>query len=213
MLIKISENNKFVDVNEFISFLKDIEDDAGVIDLCRKKVLHGTPHIFEGQEDKYYEFRKRISEKFNIAFHEVFITGSAKLGFNPRKRKKFDYDSDIDVAIVSQNLYERIIDIICNYQMELRRSRRTVTLDELKMYHSFLEYTAMGWIRPDKLPISFKVKELKDEWFEFFNSISYGKSEVGDYKVNAGIFKTYKHLEMYTVSGFIDLKKSLEMDV
>ncbi|WP_334833413.1 hypothetical protein [Nostoc sp.] len=210
-MIDLPEKNIVVNLHEFISSLQEIKDDAAVIDLCRKKVLHGTPHIFEGQEDKYYEFRKRISEEFDIAFHEVFITGSAKLGFSPRKRKNFDYDSDIDVAIVSQNLYDRIIDIICIYQMELRRARRTVTYDELKMYHSFLEYTTMGWIRPDKLPVSFKVNELKNQWFDFFKSISYGKSEVGNYKVTAGIFKTYQHFEMYTLSGLIDLKKSLEI--
>jgi hypothetical protein len=49
---------------------------------------------------------------------------------------------------------------------------------------------------------------FKDDWFEFFRSISYGKSEVGNYKVNAGVFKSYQHLEDYTFEGIINLKKS-----
>jgi len=79
------------------------------------------------------------------------------------------------------------------------------------MYHEFLEYTAIGWIRPDKLPISFQMKGFKDDWFEFFRSISYGKSEVGNYQVTAGVFKTYEHLENYLLSGINDIKKSLKM--
>jgi hypothetical protein len=203
---------RLMELDDFLSSLQNIKDDE-LMDLCRKKILHGIPYIFREKEDIYYEFRKRISQKFDIDFHEVFITGSAKLGFSPHKRKIFDYDSDIDVAIVSPKLYEEILDVISGYQMELRRSRRTITSREINIYHEFLEYTAMGWIRPDKLPLSFRVGKLKNEWFEFFSSISYEKSEVGNYKVAAGVFKTYHHFEQYTVSGFKDLKHSLAIEV
>lgn len=48
---------------------------------------------------------------------------------------------------------------------------------------------------------------FKKDWFQFFNSISYGKSEVGNYKVNAGVFKSYEHLEDYIVSGLSSIKR------
>jgi hypothetical protein len=67
----------------------------------------------------------------------------------------------------------------------------------------------IGWIRPDKLPISFQIKDFKDDWFDFFNSISYNQSEVGDYKVSAGVFKSYFYLEEYTISGLRNLRNSL----
>jgi hypothetical protein len=200
-----------VNLDDFKSSLLKIDNDFDLIDLCRKKILHGVPYIFEGKEDDYYEFRKKISQRFDIDFHEVFITGSAKLGFSPYKLKIFDYDSDIDIAIVSSKLYEKILDSIYDYQIELRRARRAITDKELRMYYSFLEYTAMGWIRPDKLPLSFQLDKLKTQWFDFFNSISYGRSEAGNYKVSAGVFKTYQHFEQYTVGGFRELKKSLEI--
>ena len=79
------------------------------------------------------------------------------------------------------------------------------------MYHEFLEYVALGWIRPDKLPVSFQMRVFKDDWFNFFRSISGGKSEVGNYQVNAGVFKSYRHLESYTLSGIKDVKKTKEL--
>ena len=176
-------------IEEFLFSLGRTKDEAELIDFCRKKVLHGTPFIFSDNEDDYYEFRKRIARKFEIDFHEVFITGSAKLGFSFYKNKYFDYESDIDVAIVSGKLYDQIMISVQNYQMNLRNSRNSISTRELRMYHEFLEYTAIGWIRPDKLPLSFQVQELKRDWFDFFDSLSYGKSEVGNYKVAAGIFK------------------------
>ncbi|HYG88902.1 MAG TPA: hypothetical protein VD978_21885 [Azospirillum sp.] len=202
-----------MELNDFLNDLNTADDEVEIIDLCRRTVLHGTPVVFHGKEDDFYSFRKRTAERFGVSFYEVYIVGSAKLGFSPYKRKPFDLDSDIDVAIVSNNLFEEILDEIYKYQMELRASRKAVTREEMKMYHEFLEYVAIGWMRPDKLPLSFRVGELKSDWFRFFLSISNGKSEVGNYKVTAGVFKSYRHLELYTLSCLRTLKKSLSLEL
>jgi hypothetical protein len=201
------------DLMQFLDRLSKCTGESALLDFCRKYSLHGTPKIFSGYEDRYYEFRKRIADKFNINFHEVFITSSAKLGFNPHKRQLFSYDSDVDIAIVSASLYESIMEYIHGYQMQLRADRKAVTDRDIRMYHKFLEYSAIGWMRPDLLPTSFQVTELKRDWFNFFKSLSYGKSEVGNYKVSAGVFKTYQHLERYSVSGLQSLKMALEIRI
>lgn len=198
-------------MEEFLKNLVATADDDSLLDFCRRNSLHGTPAIFAGNEGGYYEFRKRIANKFKINFHEVFITGSAKLGFSPLKHKLFDYESDVDVAIISSDLYDRIMSYIHDYQMNLRENRKAVTDKELSGYHKFLEYGAMGWMRPDLLPASFRVDELKRDWFDFFDSISHGKSEIGNYKVNAGAFKSYSHLERYTLSGLQSLKTKIQI--
>lgn len=198
-------------MDDFLLNLKSTSDESDLIDFCRKRALHGTPTVFNGNEDAYYDFRKRIAEKFEINFHEVFITGSAKLGFSPHKHKLFDYDSDIDVAIISAQLYDQIMWSIHNYQMELRDNRKAVSYEELNRYHKFLEYGAIGWMRPDLLPTSFRVRELKSDWFDFFDSISHGKSEVGNYKVTAGAFKSYIHLESYILNGLRSLRTKLQI--
>ncbi len=200
-------------MDDFFAALTAVTDDSALLDFCRRHSLHGTPAVFRGRENDYYEFRKRIAQKFDINFHEIFITGSAKLGFSAHKRKAFDYDSDIDVAIISATLYERVMSSIHGYQMELRENRKAVSLDELRRYHKFLEYGAIGWMRPDLLPTSFRVHELKRDWFDFFDSISNGKSEVGNYKVTAGAFKSYFHLEKYTLSGLSSLRTKLQVGV
>lgn len=198
-------------LDDFLGIIKATKTDEELLDLCRKQILHGTPHIFKNKDEEFYEFRKRIGSKFNIPFYEIYITGSAKLGFSPRKEKVFDYDSDIDVAIVSPSLYEEIMMRISEYQMQVRKNRTTITTKELDMYHTFLEYVALGWIRPDKLPISFQMGSIKTDWFNFFRSISNGKSEVGNYQVSAGIFKSYGHLERYIYSDIHDLKNRKEI--
>ncbi len=192
--------------------LQTLESDEAVLDFCRKHVLHGTPAVFSSRDEEFYEFRKRIAVKFDILFHEIYITGSAKLGFSPFKEKLFDYDSDIDVALVSPKLFDEIMSNIGNFQMQFRQNRTAIHVGEIRMYHEFLEYVALGWIRPDKLPVSFQMRAFKDDWFDFFRSISDGKSEVGNYQVNAGVFKSYQHLEAYTLSGILDVKRSKKLE-
>ncbi|EEV6842226.1 hypothetical protein ACE17E_25330 [Escherichia coli] len=198
-------------MEQYIDTLTSIDDEQQLLDFCRKKILHGTPFIFKDREDEYYEFRKKIANEFNIDFHNVLITGSGKLGFSPYKLKKFDMDSDIDVAIVSSKLYDEIMVSIFRYQRELRENRIKVSDSEIDRYHRFLEYGALGWMRPDLLPLSFNIKELKDKWFDFFDSLSYGRSEVGNYKVAAGAFKSYWHLENYTMMGLTKLKNKYKV--
>ncbi len=196
---------------EFLIYLKTCGDDGYLVDACRRHLLHGTPHVFFGRESEFFDFRRRIADKFGIGFHEVFVVGSAKLGFSPHKEKTFDLDSDIDVVIVSEKLFDEFMDQIRGYQGQLRRSRRAVSTRELATYHQFLEYAALGWIRPDKLPLAFTLSSIKDDWFTFFRSISNGKSEVGNYKVAAGIFKTYDHLESYLLEGLKEVYEALHI--
>ena len=189
------------ELETFFDDISKIKNEEEIIDFCRKYLIHGIPYIFTDNQDDYYEFRKRIANQFDIKFYEIYITGSGKLGFSPLKQKKFDDDSDIDVAIISSQLYEKMLEPIYDYQMELRQARKSINVRELEQYHSFLEYTAIGWIRPDKLPKSFGVGILKQSCFDFFKSISYGRSEVGNYKVSAGVFKSYSYFERYTISS------------
>lgn len=199
--------------SDFVSALGRVPEED-ILNFTRKYVIHGTPYIFKDKENEYYDFRKRISEKWNVSFHEVFITGSAKLGYSYHKNKKFDENSDIDVAIVSSDLFNEIMLRIEEFQWKIKRKTICLSADQLVQYHKFLEYLAIGWIRPDKLPNELLRNErhLKNEWFDFFKSISNGKSEVGNYKVAAGVFKSYKHLENYVFYGVGERYSNLKLE-
>ncbi len=192
------------DYNNEISKLDSTEKQCLFV---QKYLFHGIPCVFEDNEEKYFDFRNRIAQHFNIGFHEVFIVGSAKLGFSPHKNTEFSFDSDVDVVLVNESLFEDFYRKIREYQYQFDDARSVVRDNEILMYNDFLRYLVKGWMRPDKLPISFQVKLLKNEWFEFFNSISNGQSEIGNYKVNGGLFKNYEYLEKYYTKGVADYYK------
>ncbi|MED4534737.1 MAG: hypothetical protein RR523_15415 [Cetobacterium sp.] len=179
--------------------------------FIRKYFFHGIPYVFKDNETKYFDFRNKISEHFQINFHEVFIVGSAKFGFSYIKKTPFNYESDIDVVLVNEQLFDYYYEKICDYQYELDRNKKTITLEEKKKYEKFLGYLVKGWMRPDLLPLSFQVDLLKNEWFNFFQSISYGKSVVGNYKVAGGLYKNYTYLEKYYQKGIEDYYSKLSL--
>jgi len=183
--------------SELLATTSDIERRK----FIHKHIFHGTPFVFQNEEERYFEFRNRIAQNFSIGFYEVFIVGSAKFGFSYWKHKDFDFNSDIDVVIVNERLFEEFYKKICDYQYNLDRFYKTISIAERKEYHKFLHYLIKGWMRPDLLPTSFQMDLLKKEWWDFFNSISNNKSEVGNYDVKAGLYKNYYYLEKYYLFG------------
>ncbi len=174
--------------------------------IVRKHLIHGTPYVFQDREEDFYEFRELVANKFRINFHEVLILGSAKLGYSYHKNSVFSLDSDIDVALVNEGLFESFYDEICSYQYLKSKALFTTTQDEEKSYFRFLKYLIRGWMRPDLLPNRVQMCTIKKDWFDFFKSMSYGRSSVGNYIVSGGVFKNYNYLERYYVESLQKLK-------
>lgn len=194
--------------DELLEIVDQAQNDEDIKVIVRKYILHGLPYVFDQREDDYFEFRNIIARNFGIGFHEVFIVGSSKLGYSYHKDSIFSLDSDIDVVIVNENLFESYYNDVCEYQYGIDNGLVSTTQEERKEYHRFLKYLVKGWMRPDKLPPKIKNSAIKSEWFNFFESISYGKSPVGNYKVSGGLFKNYQYLERYyTDSIYKTLKK------
>ncbi len=198
--------------DKFDETLLKCEGKDEILDFARKYIIHGIPYVFELREEDFFDFRNRISKHFSIDYYQVYIVGSGKLGFSYLKGTEFSYDSDIDVAIVSEELYDRYLKYIRKFQYDIERSRELLVQNEYAEYIKFLKYMAKGWMRPDLLPAKINGIDIKTGWFEFFKSISYDKSEVGNYKVSGGVYKNYDYLEYYTVNSLTEYKKILRIE-
>lgn len=172
------------------------EDDK--ITFIQKYFFSGTPFVFSGRDGDYYHFSKKIADNFGINYQDINIVGSSKFGFSPYRFTDFTYESDIDVAICNQDLFDKYFDLICDYTYKIRLSEIILRKDQYNNYIKFLKYFSTGWMRPDLLPQNTtEFKEIKENWDNFFLKISYGNSEVGDYKVKAGLFKSQAYAEKY----------------
>lgn len=178
----------------------------GYLRIVRKFLIHGIPYVFMDNPNLYYDFREQIAKHWGVGFQEVLILGSGKLGYSYHKDSVFSEESDIDVAIVNQRLFENFYVEIRNFQYRKDTGLETLTLSEEKEYQKFLSYMIKGWMRPDKLPARITGELSKEEWFTYFKSISYRNNLAGNYKVSAGLFKSFDYMECYYLNSIKTLK-------
>lgn len=125
--------------------------------IVQKHIVHGTPYVFNDDEDKYFDLKREIAIRFSEHYTNIHMVGSAKLGFSIAPEKlwqPFTIESDIDIAIVSAKLFETLWVSVHDFNIGLT-SR---TKDEDKKYKSFLSYFFKGWIRPDLFPFEYPFK-------------------------------------------------------
>lgn len=175
--------------------------------LIQKYLCHGNSPILN--EEKLFHIKHKISCKFGIHPNEVILTGSAKLGFSiaPNKNyRDFNEESDIDIAIISNKLFEKFWFDLLEFNISTTRK----TTEEQKLYFEFIEYLFKGWIRPDKFPFSFAGKQ---EWFKFFNDLTHEIYEYGEHKISAGIYKDFTTFELYNKKNISRVRNEINAGV
>lgn len=157
------------------------------IQLIRKYIYNGSCSTLN--DHHHYRLKEEISEHFDVQFNDVIIVGSAKLGFSIKPSKRyspFGEDSDIDVAVVSTALFQRIWEEAYLY----KKSKA-----DWPAAASFFNYLSQGWIRPDKLPSS-AYFSFTGKWWDFFNGITSSR-KYGPYAIRAGLYHSPFFLQEY----------------
>ena len=174
----IDKNVQDEKVQEFKCAMGD--ESISLEEIIDKYLLNGIPYVFNGDEYNFFDFKKEIAKFFNVSQTNIFVVGSAKLGFSIAPNKRyilFNEDSDIDVAIIDEDTFLRYWKILYEYNT----TGRAWSINEEKTYRKFLEYFFKGWLRPDKFPSDMKERV---EWFDFFKSMQ----KKYKFKIAAGIY-------------------------
>lgn len=163
------------------------------MDIVRKHIILGEPFAISAA--MFDSLRIDVGAHFNVHPTNVLMVGSGKLGFSiaPSKRyTPFGNDSDIDLAIISKEIYEEIWNEVFNYDNQVRDwpDRSRFAISHMK-----------GWIRPDKLPMS-HVFPRRREWWDFFEELT-SSNKYGPYKIRAGLFHSFSFLEAYHADSVI----------
>jgi hypothetical protein len=174
--------------------------------IVQKYIIHGTPYVFKDDEGKYFDLKHEIATRFSERPERVYMVGSAKLSFSiaPKKLwKPFSSESDIDIVIISEKIFNDFWSDLYNFNIELTYRNET----EQQQYNRFLKYFFKGWIRPDLFPFNYPEKK---EWFEYFKSISYGK--YGFQKITGAIYYSFDFFEKYHMQNIKKIRVGVSKD-
>jgi hypothetical protein len=218
--IAISHNIDSPMTNELIQQrLSDFKTDlaTGEFDeVFHKHFLASRSPVLQPKQERDIVFE--VSRSFETPVTNVFLVGSAKLGFRMLPKdadsnqeiparlqfSEFDDYSDIDVAIVSTELFlsfwkrARDYHAQSGYPNYRRWDATTAALP-------FAYYLVQGWIRPDALPASLGY-DLRGEWFAKVDKVN--SLRIADAKVKVGLFFDPQFLTYYQVNA---LKKCMKL--
>ena len=168
-------------ISKFRSDLLELE----IGPLVQRHITTGPCFLLD--DDRYHLLRARVAEEFALHPNEVLMVGSAKLGFSivPKQRyRPFGEESDIDLAVVSSQLFDIFAEATFNYWRHSRYWPK---------YETCVKYMFRGWIRPDLLPPALAHGK---RWWEFFRGLT-AEGMFGTYQIRAGLYKSWHHLDSY----------------
>ena len=167
-----------------LEFRRDLEvltDDI----MVQKHITYGESFILD--TESYFELKSDVGQRFNVHPSQIVVVGSGKLGFSihPQKRyRPFGEESDLDLAIVSDRLFQEFWSTVFQYSTDGGLWNRS---------HRFKDYLFRGWMRPDYLP---PTVQSASQWFEYFRELT-ASQRFGPYKINAGLYQSWDFLESY----------------
>ena len=154
-------------------------------------------------------FKEIVSKRLGVNFHNIQIVGSAKVGYSLSPAKLFTpfHDerpdkpsSDIDIAIISDRLYQKFCD-------ELRHIKK---IRYMQTYYNHLtESIFRGYINEKDLQ---KVQGLCEEWAELVRPINVAlQDELGFiHPITYRVYRSWEDLEEYQIIGISKARRSLE---
>ena len=168
-----------------------------ITEVIRKHISTGQPHAFSQVE--YYELRSAVAKEFQLHPSSVVVVGSTRVGFslNPKRRYQIvSPNSDIDVAIVSQ---ERFDDF---WERVFRYARADLAWSPNK----FRARLFKGWIDPRYLPNT-PTFEAAEQWVRFFDGLMRSR-KFGPRRITARLYRSWDRLEAYQERSVLSCKLS-----
>jgi hypothetical protein len=177
-----------------------------------------------------YELKMDLANSLNIHMNDIYIVGSGKTGFSMKPKcrgRAFDGDyqitrkvsdkSDIDIAIVSNSLFDEVQENIYDWSKGFKDdwNSNSYYSDGNKRFgvslkYKFLEYLGKGWYRPDLKPVDYKyqtkdsinLEDVLDKWRSRLNR-----------KVAYAFYKNWHFFKKYQIETISSLRNSVKKEL
>jgi hypothetical protein len=192
-----------ITVQQFRELLKTEPSDK----ITKDVLLSGqSVHVADAEKQYIQQF---VGARFAVKPDKinVFVVGSAHLGFSISKKRisdggelpryrSYGPDSDIDIVIISEEIYSLIWSDLSLYSHTQARwpwdARRCG------------DYHVCGWLRPDKFPIEPFLMNC-NRWKKAFGTLS-TQTRFGRRRVNGGLFQSMEFALRYYQRAVDDCK-------
>jgi predicted nucleotidyltransferase len=172
--------------------------------VVNKYILGNDPLCFGKDVDLILELKEPIANHFNIHVKSIEIVGSAKLGVSlseERYGKAYDKDSDIDLVLVSSELF----DMAWHDLLRLDFISHQLTEKDGEYLKECYDTIHRGFISPDRLP---PASSFGKKWWKIFSDLS-NKEKYEYRKIRGRLFKNWWFVEKYYSIRLVQISRAL----
>lgn len=185
--------NKKANINS-LEDLKKLLTSKSVPEVIYHHILFKEAVCLNGDSDLIYDLKKALSEYFKVHIRELEIVGSAKIGicmnrFSTRYGKKFGEESDIDLVVVSSELFDRAWHELLKFELSSKASTQ-IGSERLRQSYKTIPN---GIISPERLPENLNFSKI---WWKIFSELS-NQNKYHKKKIRGRLFKDWWFVEKY----------------
>lgn len=201
-----------------VAEFKDILLTDTIDNIINRHIFEGNPYVFRNSPKDLDTLKNHLASKLPIMKPNIAVIGSAKLGFslNPDTFfRQFSDDSDIDIAIVDDALFDKVWMAVLGWNYP----RRLMTLGKLdgEWMRTRRKEIYWGWFVPDQITyegLSFphalmSVRDISTNWFNAFQSFSQYQ-EFSRRQISGRLYRTWDHAFRYHAEGLRLIKVAIQ---
>ena len=193
---------------------------SGSLDtLVREHFIEGIPWYFRNDESLFKGFCDHFCKELSISTDAFCLVGSARIGFAVSPDafpRPFHHGSDLDVAIVSPELFDEAWFSLVKWG---HPRRHTLPAGELRWMQQRQTEIFWGWLLPDHLRfegLQFprdlnELRRVRSNWFNAFKSVGamFPGTDLAGREVSGRLYRTPEHLIRYQAEGLRRLRYRL----
>jgi hypothetical protein len=152
---------------------------------------------------KYHELKSVVSDRLDVPIKNVAIIGSAKLGYTltpGRNFDKFGEESDLDLVVVSQDLFDGLWESHLNFKNSIMKGKQY-------KYSEVAKGVFRHFISISENDISSEMQDYFSEWLGKIGSLKRVIEQEfrTPAEINYRIYDKWKYVEQYHVEGLAAL--------
>jgi hypothetical protein len=194
-------------------------DERAFPQLVHDLHLGRVPWLFREDADLYEQFRTYLADSLGVASSGISLVGSACAGFSlspdsfPRP---FNEGSDIDVAIVSEQLFDAAWMTMVAWGHPRRNSLPAGELEwmqerQAEVFYGWLQFSHLRF-RGLRFPKTLSpLREIRAAWFTAFQAVgtNFPDTEFAAREVSGRLYRTTDHLVLYQAESLRRLQYAL----
>lgn len=173
-------------MRSIIGFQNGLNKNTDNKSLSRKIYLGYPTEIFIDKEEMQFDIFSRIKERFEINYLDIQVCGSSKTGFSLIKEREFiPGQSDLDIAIINQNLYQKFLEKSHEITGGFSDLSSFPTIKGERSDRQFFANLSKGYFNPLAMPQCRK----RSNWLDFFRQLSNNYYELFK-NINASVYSS-----------------------